>query len=292
MLGTCGAGRQGPRSPSAGPKGHPAPVPSATRAVQHPKREKSPPAWGVRTMRSAFSPAGPRPRSQAAMWRWPGCQDLVPVRYGLQELGKLTRVVDGKPRIAANRRCWCRRPRRGPARVFVPRHRPASPGVRVRRAWAAGLFRQSLVHLPADRRLVSVVVASGSSAALRPLRLGYLPVRVPSGPPPSSEHDMGQQARAQQDEADGQGVSMVTSAARPRTCASRSGACPVNRPAASTHTITARPALVSGGARMVPACRVPSGAVQLACTVTWYWRYPGAGAVAASTAGTCRQVAC
>ena len=43
------------------------------------------------------------------------------------------------------------------------------------------------------------------SAPLSPLRLGCLPVRVPGGQPPSSQHGVDQQACAQQDEADGQG---------------------------------------------------------------------------------------
>ena len=45
----------------------------------------------------------------------------------------------------------------------------------------------------------------GDSAALGPLRLGYLPVGVPGGQPSSSQHGVGQRACAQQDEADGQG---------------------------------------------------------------------------------------
>jgi len=42
------------------------------------------------------------------------------------------------------------------------------------------------------------------SAPLGPLRLGYLPGRVPGGQSPSSQHGVDQQACAQQDEADGE----------------------------------------------------------------------------------------
>ena len=61
---------------------------------------------------------------------------------------------------------------------------------------------------------------------------------------------------------------MVANAAWPRTCGGWSGGWPVSRPAASTHTITAWPALVPTGTGTVPVCRVPSGAVHLAGAVT------------------------
>ena len=85
---------------------------------------------------------------------------------------------------------------------------------------------------------------------------------------------------------------MVASAAWPRTCDGWSGGWPVSRPSASTHTVTALSALAPGSTSTVPACRVPSGAVDLAGTASCYWRYPSAGAVAASAAGTWRKVAC
>ena len=88
MLGACGAGRQGPRSPSAGPKGHPALLPSATRAVQRGRRRRSAatsarrtcrrPVWAVRRgegpRRSRGRPRAPGRKAQPP----PSGRNLLP----------------------------------------------------------------------------------------------------------------------------------------------------------------------------------------------------------------------
>ena len=94
------------------------------------------------------------------------------------------------------------------------------------------------------------------SAPPGPLRLGYLPGRVPGGQSPSSQHGVDQQACAQQDEADGEGGEHGGPCPPgPALCGSWSGEWPVSRPAMSTHVITGKaPPCTCGGAAM-PARR-------------------------------------